>query len=78
MFLGVLRRLTEGVQSMFNDVGEAFITIQDAIRADKEYAWAWHCNIAMAAYDEGVPHDDANKIANRFMQMAFGVDTKEP
>ena len=39
------------------------------------YAWAWHCNIAMCAYDEGVEHIKANEIASRFMKLAFGVST---
>ena len=42
-----------------------------------DYAWSWHCNIACAAMDESVPHDVANRIADRFMQLAFGVSTKD-
>ena len=60
------------------DTKEAFETLKKAIGDDPSYAWSWHCNIAMAAYDEGVDHATANKAANRFMQLCFGVDTKEP
>ena len=45
---------------------------------DEGYAWSWHCNIAMACYDEGVDREIANKIASRFMKLAFSVETKEP
>jgi hypothetical protein len=57
---------------------EAFDTIKKALIEDEGYAWSWHCNIAMAVQDEGVDHKTANKAANRFMQMCFGIDTKEP
>lgn len=57
---------------------EAFKVLKDALTEDEGYAWGWHCNIAMAAQDEGVDHATANKAANRFMQSCFGIDTKEP
>lgn len=53
-------------------------TLAKAIRDDSSYAWSWHCNIAMAAQDEGVEHATANRAASRFMKMCFGVDTNEP
>ena len=52
--------------------------LTEALRDDPSYAWSWHCNIAMSAYDEGVEHKKANEIASRFMQLAFGVSTKLP
>jgi hypothetical protein len=48
-----------------------------SLREDLDYAWAWHCNIAMAAFDAGCPHDVANEGAARFMQLLAGVDTRE-
>jgi hypothetical protein len=45
------------------------------LRADNEYAWAWHCNLAMAAYDEGLEHHAANRAAGRFMHSLFNLDT---
>ena len=44
---------------------------------DGSYAWAWHCNIAMMAYDAGTEHKMANDGAARFMKLAFGVDTTQ-
>lgn len=38
-------------------------TLIEALKADPEYAWAWHCNVAMAAVDEGLSHYAANKAA---------------
>ena len=45
------------------------------LHADDEYAWAWHCNLAMAAYDEGLEHHAANRAAGRFMHSLFHIDT---
>ena len=47
-----------------------------ALRDDMDYAWSWHCNIAMTAYEAGCPHDVANEGAARFMQLLAGVDTR--
>jgi len=76
---------TSGVQSvelllpddLGNDplVAHSFNVVKAAMQADSSYAWSWHCNIAMAMFDEGVPHETANRGAVRFMQMAFDVDT---
>lgn len=49
--------------------------LKKALRADPEYAWSWHCNIAMAALDEGLEHKKANQAAARFMRNAFDIDT---
>lgn len=55
----------------------AMDTLRAAIKADEGYAWSWHCNIAMASFDEGLSHDAANAAAARFMKMCFDVDTSE-
>ena len=46
-----------------------FLTRQ--MRRDTEY----HCNLAMAAYDEGLEHHAANRAAGRFMNSLFRLDT---
>lgn len=46
-----------------------------AMRKDIDYAWSWHCNIAMVAQDAGAPWEEANKRTSDFMKRAFGVDT---
>ena len=56
-------------------VPESMATVSNAIRNDPDYAWSWHCNIAMAAMDEGVNHVAANKLAARFLMILTGVDT---
>ena len=56
-------------------VPESMATVSNAIRNDPGYAWSWHCNIAMAAVDEGVNHMAANKLAARFLMILTGVDT---
>jgi dihydroorotate dehydrogenase len=45
------------------------------IQQDTGYAWTWHCNISCCAMDEGMEHASANKVAARFMKLAFDVDT---
>jgi hypothetical protein len=60
------------------NIKKAFEVLKKAMEEDEDYAWSWHCNIAMAAYDEGLSHKKANKAANRFMKLCFGIDTKEP
>lgn len=57
---------------------EAMAVLSAAMREDYGYAWAWHCNVAMAAVDAGAPHKDANERAAGFMRCAFGVDTSLP
>lgn len=59
------------------ETSAAFNVVRDAMVADSEYAWSWHCNIAMASVDEGMDHAAANRAAARFMQICFGVDTSK-
>ena len=56
-------------------VPESMATVSKAIRNDPDYAWSWHCNIAVAAMDEGVDRLTANKLAARFLMILTGVDT---
>ena len=51
--------------------------LRQALRDDLDYAWGWHCNVAMTAYDAGCPRDIANEGAARFMQLFAGVDTRQ-
>jgi hypothetical protein len=60
-----------------NQVAAAMQTISDAMRADPDYAWTWHCNVAMAARDAGAPSPEAQAQAAQFMRNAFGVDTSQ-
>jgi len=56
------------------DAIDAMFAMNAAIQADSDYAWSWHCNVAMPFQDEGGTHEQANRAAARFMQTAFGVD----
>lgn len=52
----------------------------DAMKADPEYAWGWHCNLAMAMHDSGAgPHQACNRGAALFLsQLSYGaVDTTQ-
>ena len=37
-----------------NPIAVAFRALANAMQSDPGYAWSWHCNIAMAAFDEGL------------------------
>ena len=56
---------------------QAFDALASAMREDAGYAWSWHCNVAMAAVDEGVDRETANKVANTFMNRCFKVEEIE-
>lgn len=54
--------------------------LAEAMKADLDYAWSWHCNIAMAAHDSGAgPHSACNKGAALFLsRLSDGaVDTTQ-
>ena len=59
------------------NINKAYDTIKKWINEDPEYAWAWHCNIAMPMQDEGCSYDLANRGTARVMSMLFGVDTSK-
>jgi len=49
--------------------------LRRAMRKDPEYAWGWHCNIAMVAQDAGALHKEANIRTGDFMNSLFGINT---
>jgi hypothetical protein len=55
---------------------KALATLSAAFAADPEYAWTWHCNLAMMAVDAGAPYHEAQRGAANLMHRAFGVDTR--
>lgn len=54
---------------------QALDALTASMRADPDYAWSWHANLAMMAVDSGAPHAEANERAAGFMRMCFDVDT---
>lgn len=48
-------------------VQQAMNRLKKEMKDDNSYAHGWHCNIAMAAQDEGVDFETAQRIASRFM-----------
>lgn len=70
-----LAKPVEHVETITTDI--AVKRLCKALRDDLDYAWSWHCNVAMTAYDAGCPHDVANEGAARFMQLLADVDTRE-
>lgn len=62
---------------MSTEVEEAMKTMKQAMKSDPDFAWSWHCNIAMMCKDAGATHKISNFGAARFMKLAFDVDTSE-
>ena len=62
---------------MATDVKAEMETIKAAMEADPDFAWSWHCNVSMAAYDQGPHHTLSNRAAAGFMRLAFGIDTSK-
>ena len=62
---------------MSDQIQHAFDVLKAAIQADEGYAWSWHCNLAMPAYDVGVSHKQANEAAANIMLTIFGTDTSQ-
>ena len=54
---------------------QAMDTLKTNMKEDPEFAWSWHCNIAVQFQDAGVSHAISNDGASRFMKLCFGVDT---
>lgn len=51
--------------------------LSEAMRKDPDYAWGWHCNIAVCSMDEGLSNEASNRAAARCMRALFGVDVTE-
>jgi hypothetical protein len=60
-----------------DNVAEALETLSKAMQNDLDFAWSWHCNIAMTAQDSGAPHKEANERTADFMARAFGVNVRD-
>jgi hypothetical protein len=61
-------------------IPDAWATIQNAIHSDPEYAWAWHCNLAVPIMDAaGLRHEPGNVAAAYLMATLWGYDiTRHP
>ena len=72
-------------QLKFTDIESAMDVLKKAFEKDPDYAYSWHCNVAMACYDtimrrsEGISHERAHEISNdaasAFMRICFDVTT---
>lgn len=61
---------------MSDKIKEAFNVLKEEMK-DEDYAWAWHCNIAVSFMDENGTHEQANRAAARIMKTLFDVDVSE-
>jgi hypothetical protein len=52
--------------------------IKKAMEEDSDFAWSWHCNLAMPIKDlTNLPHRKCNQIAAFLMKHLFEIDTSE-
>jgi hypothetical protein len=69
------------LESDFVQVGPAVSAMQilmDALTKDDEYAWAWHCNLAMPIMNSlKCTAVQANKAGADLMQHLFGIDIRK-
>ena len=59
---------------MSDKLKTAISNLKASFQRDPGYAWAWQCNLAMCAYDEGLNKPAANRSAARFMKLLFDID----
>jgi len=52
----------------------AMKTVIESMQQDPDYAWGWHCNIAMSFVDAGGDHYTGNQGAARFMRTLANVE----
>ena len=57
------------------EIEAALNILRKAMKEDYDYAWSWHCNVAVMMQDAEASHRISNDGAARFMKLAFGVDT---
>lgn len=62
-------------QDTLYKIADAFEALKVAMAADPEYAWSWHCNLAVPIMDAaGISHEKANVAACYLMQHLFDYD----
>lgn len=52
----------------------AFEALKEQIHADPEYAWGWHCNLAMPIVDVGGQQTIADQASALMMRQLFDYD----
>lgn len=53
----------------------AFTALKSLMQSDPEYAWGWHCNLAMPIMDAiGCTHEEANEAGAHLMSFLWEVD----
>jgi hypothetical protein len=53
----------------------AFQALKSALQGDQDYAWSWHCSLAMPIMDSiKVSHAQANEAGAHLMKYLFDID----
>ena len=68
-FTDVQQEIEAALAPEQEQIAQAVQTVIQAMQYDPEYAWGWHCNIAMAFVDAGGDRYTANQGAARFLEM---------
>lgn len=60
------------------EIKNPFELLKEQIHSDPEYAWAWHCKLAMSIKDSiKVSHSTANKTGADLMSYLFEYDIRK-
>ena len=78
------QRIADVIVARLADTKTVMDTLSKKLKEDKEYAHAWHCNLAMS-FSDAIPEDFKitneslyeirNEGARKFMKLCFDVDT---
>lgn len=51
-----------------------FASLKEQIQSDPEYAWAWHCNLAVPMMDVGITGEEADQASALILSQMFECD----
>lgn len=60
-----------------DEIRETMDKLREFIKTNSDYAWAWHCNLAMMAFDAGATHEKSNQQAANFMNSVFEFNVRD-
>jgi hypothetical protein len=72
--LAAYTAIKQALAAPVQPVADAMNVVTEAMQKDPDYAWSWHCNIAMAFVDAGGDHYTGNQGAARFMKTLANVE----
>lgn len=76
--IGLAARAQSAQENTIDAPVSAMQALRQALQADPEYAWAWHCNFAMPIMDSiHCTPAQANKAGADLMRYVFDIDIRK-